>query len=275
MSKKKKTRIDSKESIIVSPAKESTANVAKNETANTTTNAVTETDKEDPTPKAFSTAEIFAAMNSKALRFQELCKNIAENEAQIKQIKTRMQELSAKIKPISRLAKKFNPRGENFAKITPQQRKTIKHEIKMLKNQKILIEDQNSGANAELVQIDKNMRGDLKLDELRNKAQSKHWTKRNKRFVEARILKTLNTSIKDYKEDLVTLYNISITDINHVNEEFEKALSKFLDNVDIETAILCSHELRKESYEIIRLTITEWDIETTPEFTKLVFPEKK
>jgi len=275
MAKKKKTRKDSKESFIASPPKEAAAIVSKNETANTANKTVIETTKEDSTPNAISTEEKFAGMNSRALRFQELCKNIEENEVQINQIKTRILELSAKVKPISRLEKKFNPRGKIFVKITPQQRKTIKHEIKMLKNQKILIEDQNSEANAELSQIDKNMRGDLKLDELRNKAQSKHWINRNRRFVEARILKTLNTSIKDYKEELVTLYSISTSDINSINGEFEKALSKFLDKVDIETAILCSHELRKESYEIIRRTIAEWDTETTPEFTKLVFPEKK
>ncbi len=229
----------------------------------------------DVIQKDYSIDDIFLSMNAKSARIKQLHTLITDLEINISTLKEQKVSLSLRVKPVGRLIKKFNPEGLVFDNISFQDRKAIKLEIKIIKNQLILLNNQLSELKKELSSQASTINNELKKDELINKAQSNDWTKRNRWSIEARIIKTLNNSLKKDQSNLVSLQSLASSEAINAKEEFAKALQNFLDNEDAETSILCSYKLRSSLYEAIRLTLTDWDNSLTPEFTKLIIPNKQ
>jgi hypothetical protein len=231
--------------------------------------------QEKDIPKERSVAEIMALMNTRSQEFQEMRTNISNIELDISSKKEKISELQLQIKPVRRVVRKLNPDGIKFESVSPHDRKSIRQEIKLLKNQVILKEDELDKMKTNYAGYNIDITTDMKNTELINKGQSTYWTKRNRWSVEARIVKTLNRLKADDVVTLRKLSRLAKSNADNSKLKFDNELQKVLDEFDPETSILCSYALRSTMYEAIRLTLSEWNSRSTADFTKLIFPEKQ
>jgi type II secretory pathway component PulJ len=229
---------------------------------------------EKDTPKEYSVSEIFSMMNAKTQFVQKIREEISELDKKIISNSALIEELTNKIRPVSRIRSKYKLNGTIKEKLPLQDRKGIKLEVKVLENQTLILEDQKERLTVTLKKRAGEVESDLKNDELIQKAKSLKWTKRNKWSIKEKILKTLNTGLKTEKQTLLTLQSYANSKRETADEDFSKLLSEFLDRTDSETFILCSHELRKEMYDIIKLTIKKWNPKRDSEISELEIPSK-
>jgi hypothetical protein len=218
--------------------------------------------------KEHSVTEIFAMMDKKSKQFDSLRNEIAGMDSEIEELKKKKSDLQSKIKPVRRVVRKFNPNGIEFIITSPVERKAIRHEVKLIKNQLILKEDELAKKKAAYSGYSVNLSDEMKIAELRNKAQSKNWIKRNRWSVEARVLKALNKLKTEEIDNLRELAKLARSNAKESKMNFDNALQSTLDAVDPETSILCSHELRSVMYEAIRNTLSKWN--SRSEFTALL-----
>lgn len=229
----------------------------------------------ETTHKELTVGEILGMMNANTKQFQILRTEITDHELEINDLKNKRAHLQTQIKPIKRVTKKFNPNGVEFLVVPPPEKKGIRHEIKVIKNQIILKEDQLSQKKYSYDKYSKAIEEEMQASELRNKAQSKYWTKRNKWSIEIRVIKMLNNLRTERKKDIRELAKLSMSKTMVGIANFEKVLQKTMDDFDIETSILCSHELRSVMYENIRLTLRKWNSKTAPMFEKLIISTER
>lgn len=222
-----------------------------------------------------SEADIFAAMSSKTEQFHALRSDIETCEKELIALKAQKEALESKIKPVRRMIKVFNPNGTAFISVSPTERKAIRFQIKTINNQLILKEDNLSRMKHEYSAYAESINEQMRKNELRNKAQSKHWTKRNKWSVGGRVIKTFNLLRAEQLGKLRDLAKLAISKKKDHKPDFDNALQSLLDEFDAETSILCSHELKSTMYNSIRNLLKEWDPKKAPEFKKLVFSENQ
>lgn len=224
--------------------------------------------------KEYSVSEILSMMNAKTSDVQKTREEISVIDKKINTNSALIEELANKIRPVSRIRSKYKLNGELKERLPMQDRKGIKLEITVLENQNLILEDQKERLNSTLKKRVGEVEDDLKKDRVIQKAKSLKWTKRNKWSVRGKILKTLNSGLKTEKQTLLTLQSYANSKSTSANDNFAKLLSEFLDKIDSETYILCSHELRIEMYEIIKLTLQKWNSKRSHEFTELEIPNK-
>ena len=113
----------------------------------------------------------------------------------------------------------------------------------------------------------------LLYENLRSKAKSELYHNKTSYFIKSRMLKILNSIIKDKKQSLVDIKklaeNISVDGI----KEFNKSLRDLLDVYDEDLVILTSHKNREKYYMIMQLTINKWDPDNETEIGELVLPK--
>jgi hypothetical protein len=116
-----------------------------------------------------------------------------------------------------------------------------------------------------------------KKDQTMNKSMSNSYIARNRWSIEGRLLATLNEVIlgnkKEHQDLLLSLQKGSRTVTEENIKEFNEKLAEFLDEVDPETFILCSHNLKGPLYKAITFTLQEWPGEG--EIEKLIFPPEE
>lgn len=225
---------------------------------------------EEKAQNVMSVEEIFSAMNAKTREMEELRDSIRVLELDLAASKSELERLMKLVKPVGRLTKKFNPNSEKFPTISPTEKRALKVKIRVMKNQILLKKDNLDKKRTSYNLYHKATLEQMKLDELRNKAQSGHWVKRNKWSVTARLVKFLNMLLVEHRESLLELAELAKVTDSYKGGDFAKKLESLLDAHDVETAILCSHELRSELYTSIGVTLKEWDTTISSQFTQLV-----
>ena len=226
-------------------------------------------------PKNLTVTEIIAAMNAKTKQMNSLREEIEKLESELSEMKTEKAELEAKIKPVRRMVKKYNPNGAVVISLSPIEKKANRVSVKVLKNQIILKEDMILKKKSAYAAYHEATIDQMKTDELRNKAQSKHWTKRNKWSVSKRLVKALNVIRTKDLRALQELAKISKSMRMDNSTDFSDKLSALLYEHDDDTAILCSHELRAPLHEAVKATLKAWNAKKALEFKKLVIKDEE
>jgi len=222
-----------------------------------------------------SVEEIFTMSTDIAKRFIKSQEIITELKTEIAELKKTKAMLSQRIRPISRVLRKINPDGIVFESISSQDRKAIRHEINLIKNKLLLKNEALRKEKANFDDYSAEVEKDMKKTELINKAQSVHWTKRNRWSVEAKLIRFLNNLRTNYMEDLTHLIECAKSEERNEKIIFNEELKSVLDKVDAETSILCSSILKNELYEAVRLTIKNVDPESILEFTTIALLPKQ
>lgn len=245
------------------------SNGSKKATTKVDTQSPSTQTKQEEAPKKYEVGDIFGMMTASSSKLQSLQADITKEEIDVDSIKSQRTELQKQIKPIRVSVKKFNPDGLKFASVAPHDRKAIRYQIKMLTNQLIIKNDLLAGKKAEFAKYSVSVSAMMKKLELKNKAQSKDWTKRNRWSIEARIVKTLNAIKAKNISKLRELAKLAAAKNADSKEAFDKMLQQTLDTFDQETSILCSYELRSSLYASIRATLKTWNSKKATEFTTL------
>ncbi len=114
----------------------------------------------------------------------------------------------------------------------------------------------------------------LKYQNLRAKAKSSYYHSRSSYFVKQRILKILNTILKEDKSGLEQVKNLADDSSDNGIKMFNESMRDLLDEYDEDLVILCSHFLREFYFNIMRLTLVKWNPETELEITELADPNE-
>ena len=114
----------------------------------------------------------------------------------------------------------------------------------------------------------------LKYQNLRAKAKSSFYHSKSSYFVKQRILKILNTILKDDKSGLEEVKNLADNSSDDSIKLFNEKMRDLLDVYDEDLVILCSHFLREFYFNIMRLTLMKWNPETDLEITELADPNE-
>ena len=113
----------------------------------------------------------------------------------------------------------------------------------------------------------------LQYDNLRAKAKSERYHKKTSFFIKSRMLKILNTIIKDKKQSLVDIKKLAENTSEEGVKEFNKSMRDLLDVYDEDLVILTSHKNREKYYMIMQLTINKWDLDNETEIGELALPK--
>ncbi len=114
----------------------------------------------------------------------------------------------------------------------------------------------------------------LKYQNLRAKAKSSYYHSKSSYFVKQRILKILNTILKEDKSSLEEVKNMANDSSDDSIKTFNERMRDLLDKYDEDLVILCSHFLREFYFNIMRLTLVKWNPETELEITELADPNE-
>lgn len=114
----------------------------------------------------------------------------------------------------------------------------------------------------------------LKYQSLRAKAKSSYYHSKSSYFVKQRILKIINTILKDDKSGLEQVKNLADDSSDNGIKMFNDRMRDLLDEYDEDLVILCSHFLREFYFNIMRLTLVKWNPETELEITELADPNE-
>lgn len=114
----------------------------------------------------------------------------------------------------------------------------------------------------------------LKYQNLRAKAKSSYYHSKSSYFVKQRILKILNTILKEDKSSLEEVKNMANDSSDDSIKMFNERMRDLLDVYDEDLVILCSHFLREFYFNIMRLTLVKWNPQTDLEFTELADPNE-
>lgn len=114
----------------------------------------------------------------------------------------------------------------------------------------------------------------LKYQNLRAKAKSSYYHSKSSYFVKQRMLKILNTILKDDKSGLEDVKNLADDSSDESIKMFNERMRDLLDVYDEDLVILCSHFLREFYFNIMRLTLVQWNPETDLEITELADPNE-
>jgi hypothetical protein len=114
----------------------------------------------------------------------------------------------------------------------------------------------------------------LKYQNLRAKAKSSFYHSKSSYFVKQRILKILNTILKDDKSGLEEVKNLADNSSDASIKLFNEKMRDLLDVYDEDLVILCSHFLREFYFNIMRLTLVKWNPEADLEITELADPNE-
>jgi len=114
----------------------------------------------------------------------------------------------------------------------------------------------------------------LKYQNLRAKAKSSYYHSKSSYFVKQRILKILNTILKDDKSGLEDVKNLAGDSSDDSIKLFNERMRDLLDVYDEDLVILCSHFLREFYFNIMRLTLVQWNPETDLEINELADPNE-
>lgn len=234
-----------------------------------------EGDTEKPLSK-LSVSEIFAIMQDQTVRIKELHGRIASIRAKKAELKARKKEIQKLMKGIGRFEGKLNVISKR-SRLSQEDRLLLKAEKEFIKKELITLEEEKFRKMKELKDlVGSNVKSSKKQQTI-NKAMSKSYIARNRWSIEARLLKAFNDVIggenKEHLESLKALKNKvkdNMSDDDVV--DFNNSLADFLDAVDPEIYVMCSHELKKPLFEAIRLTLGSWDAEKLSQISELVLP---
>ena len=227
------------------------------------------------TSKEFSVTKIFAALKDQTIKMKNCRDDIAKIKSTSSQLKARKKEIQKALESIGNVSHKINVLGVKKTKLGAEDRLFLKAEKEFIKNELILLIEQKWIKMKELKQLVGSNITTSKNTQLRNKSMSNSYTSRNRWSIEGRVIDTLNKGLKSHNEALLALYKLAISEDEAATKAFSESLSDFLDTVDSETYILCSHQLKNDMHTSIKLTLKEWDAVNAPEFTKLNYPEKQ
>jgi hypothetical protein len=225
--------------------------------------------EEPPVAKELSVSEIFTLMKEQTVKMKSCRDEIALIKSKATQLKARKKEIQSALKAVGNVSGKINVLGIKKTRLGSEDRLLLKAEKEFIKNELILLIEQKWIKMKELKQLVGSNIETSKNTQLRNKSMSNSYITRNRWSIESRVIETLNKGLKSHKENLLALQKLAILETEVAIKEFSESLENFLDTVDSETYVLCSHQLRSVMHASIRLTLKEWDAVKALEFTKL------
>jgi hypothetical protein len=243
----------------------------------TTTPSQIEKPEANATPKTeLTVTDIFTQMKEQTVKMKGARDAISNIRTKIGQLRKRQNEIQKALKATGRVASKISVLGKKKTRIGEEDRLIQKAEKEFIKNELILLNEQKWIKMNELkVLVGSNMKSSRK-SQIQNKAMSSSYIARNRWSIEERLLATLNGVIEGtedkYRDRLLILQKESQRIPEKDYKEFNKELEDFLDEVDVETYILCSHNLKEPLYKAITLTLRAWSGKGKIE--KLIFPEE-
>ena len=247
-----------------------------NATPKTESNAHDSKDKDSPKVDK-SISKIFTTMKEQTKNMDYTRGEISQIRDSIAQLKVHKKGIQKKLKAIGRVSNSIVVLGKKKQKkVGEEDRLLLKAEKEFVKNELIQL---NELKWIKLKELKKLVGSDIKTSKKKqtlNKAMSNSYIARNRWSIEGRLLATFNGVIegnnKVHQDLLLSLQKDSRTVTEENIKEFNEKLADFLEKVDSETFILCSHNLKGPLYTAITLTLQEWSGEGKIE--SLIFPNE-
>jgi hypothetical protein len=270
-----KSAEDSKESEQVSKT-EASADEQKDDKAAVSAKSVPDL-PDQPTPDILTTdvAEIFEWMEKKRDKPNRLKKFLDQLDTRIDLINDILSKENAKAKRVPSVDKRIETMelydtqlevGEKY--LSELNKIKLSTELANLKEKRYQVWKK-------FVSVYGSEKKDLQSKNLKSKAKSEYYHNKTSYFVKSRILKILNTIIKEEKQSLVDIKKLAENTSEEGVKEFNKSMRDLLDVYDEDLVILTSHKNREKYYMIMQLTINKWDPEADNEIEELVLPEEE
>lgn len=217
------------------------------------------TDQKVDDSASIKDASHFELMIKQGNEVTSISKAISENKAMQSALLQEKAGLKNLIKPKSRANRKLKLSTENN-KIASEERKLIKLKIMEVDNQLILLKDQLAAMSKNLMNSYNSARKGIKREQLKNKAFSKAYIQRNRRFIKSRLINAINESINSKnREPLIQLQKLSLDDTDAGVAQFNESFSDFLEDHDHTTYVLCSGIAKTDLYRKSRKALASWD----------------
>jgi len=205
---------------------------------------------------------------------EELAKvhdEIEEVEKNLKSLEDEIRELRKMVKPISKLDRK---RGATSL-VTPEQRKIIRLKIKEDRNGVVLGKAKLNELKGRFDLLFQRVKSDMDTKGLKNKASSKPYVRRNRRFIEAKLEKMLQEASAKKFEEMKEFKKLAENTSSKGKEQFRRSFGDFLSSFDAEAYVMCSsiNDVKVELYFLIQNTLRAWKPSRNKRITELVYPE--
>lgn len=175
------------------------------------------------------------------------------------------------LKPVPRRMKKL--KGQKASKINSEERKGFSLEVSLLQGQLLQVNEHLEYANDKLRSLSKTEEERLAMQSLRDKANSKAYTKRNKYYIKTNLLDLLNNILSGGDLLLKELFvNVRQAAFKPEGTEFNDLLTALLRVADPKVYILTSGKLKVELYEAVKLTLQHYNPRDLF-IEKLIFPQ--
>lgn len=195
---------------------------------------------------------------------------IAEVETQLRNLDTEISEMRKMVKPISKLDRK---RGA-VSQVTPEQRKIIRLKIKEDLNARVLGKAKLNELKGRFDLLFERVKRDMDTKGLKNRASSKPYVRRNRRFIEAKLEKMLQDASARKFEEMKEFKKLAENTSSKGKEQFRKSFGDFLSSFDEEAYVMCSSisDVKVELYFLIQNTLKAWKPSRNKRITELVYP---
>jgi len=273
-----KSAEDSKESEQVSKT-ESSADEQKEKVAATEEKAAgsAKTVPDQPAPDVISidVAKIFEWMEEKSKTPNQLKKTLDQLDTRIDLINDILSKENAKAKRIPGVDKRIETMELYDTQLVVGEKYLSELNKIKLSTELANLKEKRYQVWKKFVGVCGSEKKALQYENLRAKAKSELYHNKTSYFIKSRILKILNTIIKQEKQSLANVKKLAENTSEEGVKEFNKALRDLLDVYDEDLVILTSHKNREKYYMIMQLTINKWDPDNEAEIEELVLPEEE
>lgn len=228
-----------------------------------------------PTTKPESDKNLFQISDelTKKIKAQKI--KCEEFDNQLKKLVARKEDIDMQLKPVPR----FRGKSQSLpalSKLSAVERKTLREEKERIKNEVIKITDLLKRAEKKYSDLTGQSIKSLKLEQLKNKSNSKTYVGQNENMFRRILLKSLNTFVKDYKNsEVVEIQKIAKNNSEGGKKRFKEVFGSTLLEIDMHAYIMCSGLLSEKLFEAARLTLSKWNSRSKAEIEELIIPENQ
>lgn len=217
--------------------------------------------------------EIFQVSDELSNKIKAQKKTCEEYDNKLKTLVARKEDIDLQLKPVLR----FRGKSQSLPalpKLSAVERKTLREEKERIKNEVIKITDLLKRAEKKYSDLTGQSIKLLKLEQLKNKSNSKTYVGQNENMFRRILLKSLNTFVKDYKNsEVVEIQKIAKNNSEGGKKRFKEVFGNILLEIDVNAFIMCNGLLSEKLYEAARLTLIDWKPKSKTEILELTLSQ--